>query len=298
MRRSLAFEHMAATAWRARAAPQGPGWDAPRCLGWDLDAGLLAFDFLPDARSGADLAAADEFGEDLAEHAGLAIGALHGLTGVGAGAPTDPPVLPSAELLDGLPLAVFAACSAAELDVWRLMQQDRPLVAAIDGLLGRQAAVPHVPAHCDLRLEQFLLAKDTLHVCDWEEFRLADPARDVGSFAGEWLHRAVIGMADQGRRLGETASHAEIVSQIAAGIDRVRPLTAAFWSGYRMARPDTDAGLAGRAAAFAGWHLFDRMLAAARRAPRLSGLDRAAAGIGRMILLSPAEFTGTLGLVG
>jgi hypothetical protein len=295
MRRSLAFE-------TAFSRAQARWLDAPRCLGWDEDAGLLAFELIPDARSGADLAASAEFGDDLARRAGLAIGSLHGLppaaVALGRDVAGSTPPLPSAELLDGLPVAVFASSSAAELQAWHLMQHDRPLIRAVRELLRQQSLAALRPAHCDLRLEQLLIDADMLYLCDWEEFRLADPARDIGSFAGEWLHRAVQAIAGAGADsvVGDVVSHADIVSRIAGGIDRLRPLTAAFWSGYRQVRPDAEAGLATRAAAFAGWHLFDRMLAAARRSPRLSAVDRAAAGIGRTILLAPADFAGTLGL--
>jgi hypothetical protein len=205
------------------------------------------------------------------------------------------PRLPSAELLDGLPRGVYAACSAAELQAWGLMQRDRPLTDAIRLLLMRQSQALGTPAHCDLRLEQVLLGGDTLYLCDWEEFRVADPARDVGSFAGEWLHQAITTMAASDGD-ADALSHAEILRRITAGIERERPRIVAFWAGYRHARPAGDLDLAVRAAAFAGWHMFDRMLAVARRFARLRAIDRAAAGVGRTILLSPAAHAQTLGL--
>jgi hypothetical protein len=138
-----------------------------------------------------------------------------------------------------------------------------------------------------------------MYICDWEEFRLADAARDLGSFAGEWLHRAVRGLAGYGGNaaVSETVSHEEIVRRMADGIAAVRPRVVAFCSGYRQARPTVDPGLHARAAGFAGWHLFDRMLASARRSSRLGALERAAAGIGRSVLLAPADYAATLGLV-
>ncbi len=45
-----------------------------------------------------------------------------------------------------------------------------------------------------MRLDQFLLTDTAFYVpTTGEEFRLGDPARDVGAYVGEWLpHRAVL----------------------------------------------------------------------------------------------------------
>ncbi|HTX86399.1 MAG TPA: class V lanthionine synthetase subunit LxmK [Streptosporangiaceae bacterium] len=292
--RSLAFEQMARGTKPSRFA-------TPRCLGWDEQARLLAFEYVEAAKSGADLALSAEFGDDIAYRVGLAIGELHAMPArAGSGQSgrwpdRTAPRLPSAGLLDGLPRGVYAACSAAELQAWSLMQHDRPLAGAIGLLLTLQEQATATPAHCDLRLEQVLLGADSLYLCDWEEFRVADPARDVGSFAGEWLHQAITTMAASDGD-ADALSHAEILRRITAGIERNRPRIVAFWAGYRHARPAADLDLAIRAAAFAGWHMFDRMLAVARRFARLRAIDRAAAGVGRTILLSPATYVQTLGL--
>ena len=288
MARSLAFERL--------VSGRLPGM-APRGLGWDEPGGVLVTEQVDDADRGCDLAAAGEFGTDLAFRVGRLVGALHGL------AVTEPlpggrrPVLPSSAFLRGLPLSVFAAASAGELKAWRLMQRDEELAEAVDRLLAREERAPQVPAHCDLRLDQFLLSGGRLYLTDWEEFRLADAARDVGSFAGEWLYRAATGWADRVAP-DEPPSHEVILRYCADGIDRVRPVIAAFWSGYTRARPGHDPELPARAAAFAGWHLLDRMLAAARGAVRLGAIYRAAAGVGRTALRAPARSAATIGLGG
>ena len=292
--RSLAFEQ---TVGRTT-----PTWFAtPRCLGWDEQARLLAFEYVAAAKSGTDLALSSEFDDDLAHQVGLAIGELHSMRADAASGQAGPlpdrstPRLPAADLLDALPRGVHAACSAAELQAWSLMQHDAPLAQAIRLLLTLQGQAAATPAHCDLRLEQMFVGSGQLYLCDWEEFRVADPARDVGSFAGEWLHQAITSMA-AGDEDAEALSHAEIVRRITAGIERQRPRVVAFWAGYRRARGTADPDLVIRAAAFAGWHMFDRMLAVARRFARLRAIDRAAAGIGRTILLSPGTHAATLGL--
>lgn len=331
LRRSLSFEQLVGAAAIEHFA-------APRCLGWDEAAGLIVYELVESARSGADLVLDAAFDDDLAERAGLAIGELHALPVLPAppaslippNAPIPPaspipsvspvpsassilpdslaaevpdldrsePLLPSTALLTGLTPGIFAASSAAELQAWSLMQHDEALTEAIRHLLATQDAIWYRPAHCDLRIEQFFLADDRLYLCDWEEFRLADPARDVGSFAGEWLHQAVMTMAGDAGEEAQTFTRAEIGHRIADGISRLAPRISAFWTGYRKARPDADEGLAVRAAAFAGWHMFDRMLAVARRSPRLRAIDRAAAGIGRTILLAPQDAVPVIGLGG
>ena len=57
-----------------------------------------------------------------------------------------------------------------------------------------------------------------------------------------------------------------------------------------------DETLVRRAAQFAGWHMLDRMLASAATAHRLAPTTKAAAGIGRTLLLNPGDFASTLGL--
>lgn len=332
MRRSMAFQRISAgqSISAGQRMPAGHAASvAPRVLGWDEPSLLAIFEFIDDATSGADVAPEEWTGTDLASRAGRAVGAVHGMavsdghgTGAddghgmavgddhetGAGNPGemstgpglwelitgDAPALPSAALLRGLPLPVYRSSSAGELKAWRLMQRDAALAPAVDRLLAASERAPRVPAHCDLRLDQFLFsaARELPYIVDWEEFRLSDPARDVGSCAGEWLHRAITGRLEP----GVAPSHEDMLRHYEQGIERARPVISAFWRGYRQARPTRDPGLADRAAAFAGWHMFDRLLAGARRGVRLSAVDRAAAGIGQVIIGSPADAAPAIGL--
>jgi hypothetical protein len=146
-----------------------------------------------------------------------------------------------------------------------------------------------------------LVTDGVTYLNDWEEFRLGDPARDVGGFAGEWLYRAVLGLPPEtDDRLTPVveATDAEIVERGVRELTRLRPRIRSFWSGYRTARPTVDPELAERATAFAGWHLLDRLFAVAVERPRLLAVQRAAAGVGRTALLAPDRFTTTLGLEG
>jgi hypothetical protein len=265
------------------------GLVTPRCLGWDLDARLIVFELLTPARTGAELAAAGEFDDSRAEQAGRLLATLHSASlTAGPPAPPFPPPAPLATLT----WPEFAAASAAELELWRLLQNDPALPAAVRDLhLAQECATP-APAHCDLRLDQFVDHDGRLYLTDWEELRLADPARDVGAYAGEWLHHAITRLDTADTDLG----HEDVVELATAEFAEVRPHIRAFWRSYVRAVGHADPDLAVRAAAFAGWHQFIRAFARAHTRARLSAIDRAAAGIGRTALLAPHQFVEDLGL--
>ncbi|MDF6019121.1 class V lanthionine synthetase subunit LxmK [Streptomyces sp. JH34] len=292
MGRLLSFEQFAEGL--PTAALRGPAF-----LGADEKSSLVAYDYIEDARSGAELMIDQTFGPLLAENIGRAIGLLHEAPLTSAPTLDDsPPPHPPQGFLRGLPLPVFESLSFAELQGWRLMQTDEALVTAIGQLRERERGAPRVPSHCDLRVDQFLVTGDDFLVTDWEEFRLADPARDVGAFAGEWLHRSILDIVttrgDSGF-LDIELTHEVVLSRGVQKMQRLLPLVRSFWHGYRQVRPHLDAGLATRATAYAGWHLLDRLMAGASRASRLSGIERAAAGIGRAALINPGNFVTTLG---
>ncbi|MEU9046538.1 MULTISPECIES: class V lanthionine synthetase subunit LxmK [unclassified Kitasatospora] len=274
----------------------------PRLIGSDPEHALLVFAHVPDARSGVELLGDEEFDEDLCARAGRALAVLHGLDVEELD--TSPHPLPPLPLLEALSLDYYRRASAAELSMWRLLQADLPLIEALGAL--RAADTEEVPSRCaihgDLRLDQFLLSGDELHLTDFEEFRAGDPARDIGAFAGEWLFHAVVGIPAklaESSSFGHVATHEEIIATGAAEIEQRAPYVRAFFSAYLEDAPGRvhdDKGLAARAAAYAGWHMLDRMLAAAGNAAHLSAVNKAAAGIGRTVLLSPADFTSSLGL--
>ncbi len=292
MRRLLSFERFAEGL--PTAVLRGPTF-----LGADEAEALVAYDCVEGARSGAELMIDETFPADLAENIGQAIGLLHEapvaeFEEFDQSWPTHPPL----GFLQGLPLPVFESLSFAELQGWRLMQTDEALVGAVGELREREKEAPRVPSHCDLRVDQFLVTGDDFLVTDWEEFRLADPARDVGAFAGEWLHRSILDIVTtRGDSVFQDIelTHEAVLSRGVQKMQRLLPLVRAFWHGYRQVRPGMDAALATRATAYAGWHLLDRLMAGASRTSRLSGIERAAAGIGRAALITPEKFAPTLG---
>jgi hypothetical protein len=278
-----------------------PPVTAPRCLAWDQASGLLAFGLVDGALSGHDLAEDGPFPAELARRMGALVGRLH------AARPADltladqsMPDLPPVGWLRGLPPDVYAGASGAILQLWGILQADADLAAALVRLRDAEHAAQRVAAHCDLRLGQFLVRSRQLYLTDWEEFRAADPARDVGTYAGEWLYRAIAsvpGAASDADDIELSPGHEQIVSACAAGIDLRRRIVQAFWHAYR-AHGAPSAGLAERAAGFAGWHVIDRVMAMAEQRARISATDRAALGIARTVLLKPAAAASLLGLDG
>ncbi|MEU2856456.1 class V lanthionine synthetase subunit LxmK [Streptomyces syringium] len=276
--------------------------DTPRLLGSDPDNSLLVFEYLQGGDPGSDLVARNAFDADLCERAGAAVAAVHHLTPEGFDTAEHP--LPPVALLEAIPLSRYTEGSAAELAMWRLLHADAPLIEALRAL--RSADTEQIPSRCpihgDMRLDQFLLVDGKLYLTDFEESRIGDPARDVGAFAGEMLFQAIASipasLADASP-YGHTATHEEILATGIVEIEQRSPLIRRFFRAYLAAGPtaaaeDQDLGV--RAAAYAGWHMLDRMLAATANSVRLSPINKAAAGIGRTVLLSPADFTSSLGL--
>ncbi|MFW5420916.1 class IV lanthionine synthetase subunit LxmK [Nocardiopsis sp. CNT-189] len=293
--RSVAFERL------VQAAPESAP-PAPHCLGWDQGTGLIVWEGLASTASAAVLADEDRFTEAHARRAGRILGTLHSMRSLPeAAVDTSPPAMPPMEWAEALPLELYLSSSMAELEAWNLIQQDRELVSALRRLRSWEAEAPRTPAHCDFRLDQLILEGSRMLLSDWEEFRIADPARDVGAFAGEWLYRAATG-GPRGHHGGglpgpdpDGDPHTGIISRTRAKFIADRPLVEALWQGYRSAR-DPDPGFAERAAAWAGWYLFERLIATARERPRLFAGVKAAAGIGRRALLTPADAAPLLGL--
>lgn len=224
----------------------------------------------------------------------------------------EPSPLPPISHFEQLPWSSFESFSAASLQVWGRLQKDKELYHAVVSLREMENTDVKVPIHGDLRFDQFLFDDDEdLWLIDWEEFRLGHPGRDLGGLIGEWLHIAFSSL------LGETAvshnvehvpqtvydeelTHEEIVARGQEALNRVMPNISALWNSYlgQNTTIQNTQELATITAAFAGWHLYDRLLAASELAPRVSALSWAAAGIGRNILLNPAEAAKNLGLTG
>lgn len=292
--RTLAFEELVGR------RPADSPLRSPAHLGSHRAAALSAYRLLPGARSGSEVALDGDFDEALCREAGRAVATLHGLDTGGADVDSGEAPLPPLAWLEAFPWSALQDRSMAQIAAWKLVQDDAEVVSALHLLREREQAAPRTPAHCDLRFDQFIHHEGTLYLCDWEEFRIADPARDVGAFIGEWLFQATYSVfaptGDPGAPvLGFDLSHEEIIERGSASMRRHIPRVAAFWQGYLECRVP-DAGLAERAVGFAGWHMYDRLIATAQAHAILSPVARAAAGIGRVMLLNPSGAVATLRL--
>ncbi|SDS42421.1 phosphotransferase [Corynebacterium timonense] len=221
-----------------------------------------------------------------------------------------PSPLPLLSHFSQLPWSSFETLSAESLHTWGTLQQDKELYRAIVSLREMESAGAQVPIHGDLRFDQFLLDTDEgLWLVDWEEYRFGHRGRDLGTLIGEWLYLAFITLSDKEVPNGaveptpqpafdEELTHFEIVARGQEALERVLPFISTIWSSYLgKATPVHDLqDLAAVSAAFAGWHLYDRLLAISELVPRVSALSWAAAGIGRNVLLDPIGAANALGL--
>lgn len=285
-------------AFEATRRASEPRIVAPRLLGYDAHSYIAVYEDIVGAAPGHVLDASDSFGEDLALLAGRTIAALHTSPVLkGMQRESTPVMWPTVPDLEALPQAKFSRASGATLELWRLLQRD-PLL--IEGLRARNRAeneAPSTPIHDDIRLDQFLASREALYLCDWEEFKLGDPARDVGRFAGEWLYRAVLKLSDDGGDASPDAdAHQKVMSRGVQALDSARAKIVAFLRGYEAVIGPGTARFGVRATAVAGRHVIDRVFASADAKVSLTAIDRAAVGIGRTAIIGSEEFAQPLGL--
>nr|WP_329406303.1 class V lanthionine synthetase subunit LxmK [Streptomyces sp. NBC_00704] len=277
----------------------------PAPLGGDPRRGIHVTRWLKNCHTAAEGLARETFGPESARELGRAIGELHSLDVPPELLPREPLPLPNHRMLITLSVNQYVESSAGLIALWRIVQRDAAIAESVRLLREAEDAAPAVPIHADLRLDQVLVDGGGLLVCDWEEFRRGDAARDVGAVVGEFLFRSVVGIADDEFPPADAGAddlsapgraHAEVMSRGVGRLEAARPALTAFAEGYRSLRTASDQGLAVRAVAFAGWHLFDRVLAAAAFRSDLSPVHRAAAGVGRTALAAPDAFVAVLGL--
>lgn len=270
----------------------GPSPARPALLGHDEEHQILVYDFIPDATSLGAVAQREELTVDLACSVGEEVADLHS-TDIGA-VETAPHLLPSMRYFGEIPLDVFLGMTAGELELVRLLQADPELAAAVLAIITSEdeGAYDRAYIHADLRLDQILVADGTLLLGDFEDARAGDPARDLGSLIGDLLYLALLTIPRRAADLatGGSAGHAEIMTAGSAALDDVTPVIHAFVDGYTSRRGPLGEDLEARALRFAGWHMFDRLFATAESAFRLDGAAKAAAGIGRSLLIHPEVF--------
>ena len=287
--RSLAYATFAAEHPRFAA----PG---PRLLAHCSRRQLLVFEYCSGS-SLAQLLVDEKVPHSFSTTAGRLLARLH--SGPTSGLlPTNPPSPPVA-MFHGVAHHRYAELTLGELRLWPTLQQDAELVEAVSQLRTVEDSHRTAPIHGDLRLDQFHIDGDELSLLDWEEFGQGDPARDLGTLAGEWIYRAVLDTVTSRAGAGSPPDRFDTASatrRITERMTHLVPQIRRLWTAYRSETATTDEGLATRATAHLGWHLIDRTVTRASFVAQLPGIERAAAGIGRRILLHPDRYAIALGI--
>lgn len=300
------FERTVAFAERAplSASPQLVHASPARCA--------VIFDALTGAVAGNQLLIDQELTPATCAQVGTQLAELHQIPAAQTAdlRPTPMP-LPAAETLEALPVEAVHGFTGGMVQAWRLIHSDAVLIDRLGDLRERSRRAAHTAIHGDFRIDQVLVtasgtADERVHLVDWEEFGRGDPAYDTGTWIGEWVYRAAldiptsrgdgVGTDEAAWSLGGKEPSAEqIVRRGVAKLDALSPHILAFWETYRRGRHVSPAEL-DRAVGFAGWHLTERLLAMAETKSVLSGVSRAAAGIGKRLLTNPAGAVQALGL--
>lgn len=268
----------------------------PTLLASSPEHGILVYELVRDARTLAELFDDRDIDPARFDAVGRQLAVFHSVSGGTDSIPTAPHRFPPLGSLRALPLEYWTRCSAAELEAWSLMQADEQLVAALDDLRRQEAKVPQRPVHGDMRLDQVLLDAHAVYLTDFEDFRLGDPARDIGALLGDLTYRAVLSIIKDWSgdfALDADLTHEAILDRGTDALEAQRPVFTAFWNGYRAVTGQADSELTTRATAWVGWHMFDRLLAAGKDRNRLLSVHRAAAGVGRAAMMDPERFSAT-----
>lgn len=205
---------------------------------------------------------------------------------------TLPPTLNST-----LSLSLLECSSLGQIELWQLIQHDPELENALDILVRRE--YEPVPIHGDIRSDQLLESRNDIWVIDWEDFRLGDAARDLGSILGEICFQKLRFLV---RRAGEGNREISEENVRLAGvqlIEEVKPSLRAFWEGYSQSielKGRTE--LLDATIGYMGWQMFDRVMSIGSFIGRITDFEKALAGIGRQMIIHRGSYASVLGLGG
>lgn len=218
------------------------------------------------------------------------------------GARQSAPSDPSAEHFNILPADAYTNASGAELQLFSMVQRDTELLGLFSELRRAEERSERKPVHGDVRLDQFLVAGKEIFLVDWEEFRIGDPARDVGAFLGEVIFRALLavfmneGLHDS---VEDGAGLRSKILEVGAGeIESRSAFLGTFLEAYGAHHGVPGEEFRIRTVSYAGWHLLDRVIANARRSYHLPATMRGVAGIGRAALFAPTRYASSFGFKG
>ncbi|WP_158294237.1 phosphotransferase family protein [Kribbella sp. VKM Ac-2568] len=210
----------------------------PKLHHWDADRSLLLTELIDGQTLWAHYAAASTLPSESAAALGTAIGTIHrtfrqpsshSLPWI-AGLPTYPPWV----LLAHRPTPdMFARLSPANLQVLKLIQIDRTMVTALDGL--RRDWTADTIIHNDLKGDNLLVTTTAdggvgVHIVDWELISVGDAAWDVGSVFRDFLDYWLLSVPLSGDLTPE-----EMLQGAQIPLAKLHPAIRAFWNAYRAA---------------------------------------------------------------
>lgn len=258
---------------------------------------LEIFEYLDDGVSLTDVAQENSAPLDLLQRVGSAVAGLHSSEAKNPSElhrdlPGLPPVANSA-----IPLELVEGSTIGQLDLWRIIQSDSELGSSLSELvLGDYTPTP---IHGDLRTDQIFYSPSSISLIDWEDFRLGDPARDLGALMGEILYHQLRHLtrlaANETGEVTDEAVHETGGALIAAA----QPSLAALWNGYLSSGSHPDTGtdaFKGRIIGYIGWQMFDRAMAIGTYMGRITAFERALIGIGRQLVLENIAYSKVLGI--
>ncbi|TCM33821.1 phosphotransferase family enzyme [Kribbella sp. VKM Ac-2568] len=128
---------------------------------------------------------------------------------------------------------MFARLSPANLQVLKLIQIDRTMVTALDGL--RRDWTADTIIHNDLKGDNLLVTTTAdggvgVHIVDWELISVGDAAWDVGSVFRDFLDYWLLSVPLSGDLTPE-----EMLQGAQIPLAKLHPAIRAFWNAYRAA---------------------------------------------------------------
>jgi hypothetical protein len=219
----------------------------PGFHGWDEDRPVLVLELADGRLLWAHYAStmAPEFPCDSAAPLGEALGTLHRVFR-DQSFQRDPSMsrLPSAPpwiLFGHRPTPeIFARLSPASLQILKLVQQDRPMVAGLEGL--RNEWIADTLIHGDIKGDNVLVTvradEDVrVRIVDWELIQVGDAAWDVGNMFRDFLSYWLVSVPLSGDLAPE-----QMLESAQIPLANLHPATRTFWNAYRgSARLDANA---------------------------------------------------------
>ena len=210
----------------------------PGFRGWDEDRLVLVLELVDGRPLWAHYAAtkAPDFPCESAAPLGEALGTLHRVFR-GQSFRGDPsmarPLSASPWILSGhRPTPeIFARLSPASLQVLKLLQQDRPMVAGLESL--REEWVADTLIHGDIKGDNVLVTARAdedvrVRIVDWELIQVGDAAWDVGNMFRDFLDYWLLSVPLSGDLAPE-----QMLESAQIPLTNLHPATRAFWNAYR-----------------------------------------------------------------